>query len=101
MEYLKANGVDACGTIRSHRKCLPHDLKTNSNKARFEYDYPVTKQGIVLYKWKDNKSVFLVSNFHGTEPSAVSRTQKDESKKQFLCPAAVKDYNENMGARSR
>ena len=101
MEYLKANGVDACGTIRSHRKCLPHDLKTNSNKARFEYDYPVTKQGIVLYKWKDNKSVFLVSNFHGTEPSVVSRTQKDESKKQFLCPAAVKDYNENMVARSR
>ena len=97
MEYLKANGVDACGTIRSHRKCLPHDLKADSNMVRGEYDYRVTKQGIVFYKWKDNKSVFLVSNFHGTEASAVSRTQKDGSKKQFLCPAAVKEYNENMG----
>ena len=97
MEYLKANGVDACGTIRSHRKCLPHDLRADSNMVRGEYDYRVTKQGIVFYKWKDNISVFLVSNFHGTEASAVSRTQKDGSKKQFLCPAAVKEYNENMG----
>ena len=97
MEYLKASGVDACGTIRSHQTCLPHDLKADSNMACGEYDYRVTKQGIVFYKWKDNKSVFLVSNFHGTEPSAVSRTQKDGPKKQFLCPAAVKEYNENMG----
>ena len=62
--------------------------------ARGEYD---TKQGIVLFKWKDSKSLFLVSNFHGTEASAVSRTQKDGAKKQFHCPAAVKEYNENMG----
>lgn len=81
MEYLKANGVDACGTTLSHPKCLPHDLKADSNMACGEYDYRVTKQGIVFYKWKDNKSLFLVSNFHGTEPSSVSRTHKDGSKK--------------------
>ena len=81
MEHLKANGVDACGTIHSHQKGLPHDLKADSNMARGEYDCRVTKQGILLYKWKDNKSVFLVSSFHGTEASAVSRTKKDGSKK--------------------
>ena len=67
MEYLKANGVDACGRVRRHQKYLPHDLKADSNMARGGYDYRVTKQGIVLYKWKDKKSVILVSNFHGTE----------------------------------
>ena len=60
----------------------------------------VSQNGIVLYKWKDNKSVYLVSNFHGKEPSAVSRTQKDGFKKQFPCPTAVKEYNKNiMGGR--
>ena len=49
MEYLKANGFDACGTIRSHRKCLPHDLNADRNMAHGEHDYRVTKLGILLY----------------------------------------------------
>lgn len=51
---------------------------------------------ILYYKWKDNKSVHSVSNFHATTSSVVSRTQKDGSKKLFQCPTAVKEYNENM-----
>ena len=58
MEYLKANSVDACGTIWSHQKCLQHDLKADSNMARSEYHYRVAKQVIVFYKWKDNKPFF-------------------------------------------
>lgn len=50
MEYLKANGVDACGTIHSHLKWVPHDLKPDGNMAHGEYDYCVTKLGIVFYK---------------------------------------------------
>ena len=43
MEYLKANGVDACGTIRSHRKGLPLDLKADNNMMRGECDCRVSK----------------------------------------------------------
>ena len=77
LEYLKENGVDACGTVRAVRKALP--------------------VGLILFKWQDNKPVLVLSNFHGAEMSSVHRTQKDGSKLELPCPVAVRDYNENMG----
>ena len=46
----------------------------------------------MLYKWKDNKVVTLLSNFPGTGSTTVLRTQKDERRINFNCPVAVKDY---------
>lgn len=97
MENLKVDAFDACGTIFSHQKGLPLNLKGDNEMASGGYDYHVSKQGILYYKWKDKESVQLVSNFHGTDSSVVSRTQNDKSKKQFHCPTEVKEYNENMG----
>ena len=95
MEYLKENGVDACGTIRSSRKGLPVDLADNLERG--ECDYRVSKEGLVLFKWDDNKAVYVLSNFHGTSISHVKRTQKDGSKLEFTCPLSIKEYNEYMG----
>ncbi len=53
--------------------------------------------GLVFFKWQDNKPVFVLSNFHGTEISSVLRTQKDGSKSAFPSPAAIVDYNKHMG----
>ena len=97
MEYLKVNGVDACGTIRSNRKALPAGMKADKELDRGEFDYMVSKQGIVYFKWNDNSTVHAVSNFHGTDASVIQRTQKDGTKSQFPCPTAIKAYNAYMG----
>lgn len=95
MEYLKVKGVHAAGTIRTNRKGLPVGLDEDLDRG--ESDFRVSKDGLVLFKWEDNKSVFVLSNFHGTKISSVQRTQKDGSKAVFPCPDAVVDYNKHMG----
>ena len=85
------------GTVRTDRKSLPKNLKGDKLLQRGEFDHRVSDGGLVFYKWKDNKSVNVLPNFHGTESSTVSRTQKDGTRKEFGCPVAVKDYNTYMG----
>lgn len=41
--------------------------------------------------------VHFVSNFHGTEVTTVSLTEKNGSKSAVPCPQTVKDYNAFMG----
>ena len=50
-----------------------------------------------FFKWMDNRSVHLFSNFHGTESSEVRRKQRDGSQLDVKVPNIVKDYNSFMG----
>ena len=97
MEYLLHHQVYCCGTIRSDRKYLPKNLKTEKTLQRGEFDYCVSDGGLVFYKWKDNKVVTLLSNFHGTESATVLQTQKDGRRINFNCLVAIKVYNTYMG----
>lgn len=97
MEHLKQKKVWACGTIRSNRQNFPENLKADKELARGQFDHRVSNEGLSVYKWKDNKTVHLISNFHGTERVTINRTQKDGSKLEIGCPKAVKDYNKYMG----
>ncbi|XP_067141824.1 piggyBac transposable element-derived protein 3-like [Centruroides vittatus] len=94
-EYLKSQGVYACGTIRSNRAGLPK-LAIDKDLKRGEYDFRISDQGIAYFKWKDNRSVHLLSNYHGTEVVNVKRTQKDGTKLDVPAPLAIKDYNTHM-----
>ena len=71
MEYLLHHQVYCCGTIRSDRKYLPKNMKTEKTFQRGEFDYHVSDGGLVFYKWKDNKVVTLPSNFFGTESATI------------------------------
>ena len=62
---------------------------------RDDFDYRVAND-IVFYKWMDNKPITVVSNFHGTDTAKVSRRLRDNSKKEFDCPLAAKEYNMYM-----
>ena len=93
MQYLKANAVMACGTIRANRKGLPTGLIPDTGLQDGDFDHKVSIESLVCYKWKDSKVVYLLSNFHGTETTTVERTQKDATKKTIHCPVAIKDYN--------
>lgn len=94
MEYLKENGVNAAGTVRLSRKVLPIDMEKDLDRG--ECDHHVTKDGLAVFKWQDNKPIFVLSNLHGTDISSVKRTQKDGSKLPFPCPTAIVDYNKFM-----
>ena len=67
MEYLKENGINAAGTVRMNRKALPVGMEEGLERG--ESDHRVSKDGVTVFKWQDNKPVFVVSNFHGTEIS--------------------------------
>jgi hypothetical protein len=95
-EYLKANNVFACGTVRPNRKHLPQ-MKSDKELQRGEFDFKVTPQGISYFKWRDNRCVHLLSNFHGNESCTLRRKEKDGSEKDVPAPKIVKDYNGFMG----
>nr|XP_004210406.2 piggyBac transposable element-derived protein 4-like [Hydra vulgaris] len=97
MEYLLQHEVYCCGTIRSDRKYLPKNLKSDKMLQSGDFDYGVSAGRLVFYKWKDNKSVTILCNFHGTEHATVLRTQKDGTRKDFNCPISVKHYNTFIG----
>lgn len=75
LEKLKIEQTLACGTIRNNRKRLPNksQLKADKELARGDSEFRVSNQNIIFVKWMDNKAVTMVSNFHGTEISEVSR----------------------------
>ena len=91
---FETNCVNAVGTAQKIRNALP--IGMDEVLDRGESDHRVSKDGLVMFKWQDNKCASVLSNFHGTEISSVQRTQKDGSKFQFPCPEAVADYNKYM-----
>ena len=98
MEYLLHHQVYCCGTIRSHRKYLRKNLKTEKTLQRGEFDYRVYDGELVFYKWKDNKVVTLLFNFHVTE-SAIRKENLGVhgpiyDKKRGRCEVCAKDKQE-------
>ena len=67
MEYLKTRNVFACATIRSNRKYLPNNLTTDKVMNRGDFEYKVSAQEIVYFKWINSKPVYIISHFHDTE----------------------------------
>ena len=90
MEYLFSHKILRCGTLGTYKKYLPKNLSKDSDLKRGEYDY------IIVYKWRENKVVHVVSNLHGTEQSQVNRKSKDGTVSQVACPEAIKHYNTYM-----
>ena len=56
-----------------------------------DYDYRSTSSGITIFKWKDTKPVYFISNFYEVHETTVERKQKDGSHVFVTCPSLVKD----------
>lgn len=98
MADLLEHGVLACGTTRQHRIDFPKNFSDDKKLLRGQYEWQATVTGIVAMKWKDNKGINFLSNFHDpTQESHVNRKQKDGSSQIIICPQLVKDYNAHMG----
>ena len=96
MEYLLSHQVLSCGTF-TKRKYLPQDFIKDRCLKRGDFDYRISKDEIVVFKWKDNKPVHVISNYHGTDTSEIKRKNKDGTIPMICGPKAVKDYNAFLG----
>lgn len=83
------------GTIRSDRRNLPTQLE-DKNFKRDDFDYRIAHQDIAFFKWKDNREVHMLTNYHGNNISSVERTWKNGAKIQVSAPSIIKHYNDHM-----
>lgn len=100
-QFLAAKSIFAVGTVRldrfAHPK-LPSD-KEMKQQGRGSSAISVSKDGIVLTKWYDNKGVVVGSNFIGIGEKDYCR-RWDKTKKEYIQvprPESIKLYNNNMG----
>ncbi|KAE9522897.1 hypothetical protein AGLY_016708 [Aphis glycines] len=95
-KILKDNLIYAVGTVNASRKTLPK-LKNDKLILRGEYDWKISNTGIVMYKWKDNKCVHLLSSLHSPKDTGnVNRKSKDGNQKLVSCPKVLINCNKNM-----
>nr|CAI5825983.1 unnamed protein product [Callosobruchus analis] len=95
---LQKDNIYSCGTARKDRKWFPKDFVDDKNLKRGDFDWKVTETGILALKWKHNKAVHFLSNFHNPDDvESISRKQKDGSRIKYKCIKLVKDYNKHMG----
>lgn len=66
METLKQNNIHAVGTINLNRKYLPI-FKSDQSLKRGDVHWFTSNSGLAAIKWKDNRSVHILSNFHDPE----------------------------------
>ncbi|XP_008179688.1 piggyBac transposable element-derived protein 4-like [Acyrthosiphon pisum] len=88
--------IYACGTIRSNRKYLPNFLP-DKNLKRGDFDYFTSNHNIAVYKWMDNKPVYMISSLHSPNDTfQVKRKLKDGNTTMVPCPKVLIGYNINM-----
>lgn len=96
LKMLREYGIYACGTVVSNRRYLPK-LSDDKKLKQGQYEYLTSIDGITLFKWKDKRSVHILSNYHDpTITNSVQRRQKDGSTISVPCPTVLIDYNLNM-----
>ncbi|XP_030747068.1 piggyBac transposable element-derived protein 4-like [Sitophilus oryzae] len=96
MEELRQQNLYACGTVNSTRKNLPK-FKTDKELKRGDFDWYSSNTGLAAVKWRDRRSVHLLSNYHNPSSSTeVKRKEKDGMQVQVPCPIMLRDYNKNM-----
>ena len=102
VKKLKEKGIWYTGTVRENRLkgCHLKPEKEMKKQGRGDMDSLVdVDANIVALRWYDNKKVDVISSFVGEEPvTSVSRWDKKGKKKVDVpCPAAIHQYNKNMG----
>lgn len=64
---------------------------------RGQHDYRISDTNISILKWRDKRSVFILSNYHDPKNvGKVIRKERNGESVEVSCPEAVKDYNSNM-----
>jgi len=73
-------------------------------KDRGHIDHRYDKRGkVIVIRWHDNSPVTIASNVYGVQPVDKAKRWSNATKKeiQVTQPAAVKQYNANIGGTDR
>lgn len=93
---LKEKHILACGTVNYTRMFLPA-LNEDKKMKRGDFDWRMSDKNILYVKWKDNRSVYFLSNMHDpNDVDTAKRREKNGSLTDIPCPKLVKDYNSHM-----
>ncbi|KAK9703623.1 hypothetical protein QE152_g29249 [Popillia japonica] len=77
---------------------MPSNLPADKTLKKGDYDFRQSNMVISFYKWRDNRIVYVASNYHGNERSSVSRKQNDGTSISVVYPLSIKDYNNSAHA---
>lgn len=91
-ELLIAEKTDLVGTMRSNRKNLPKEIRTEKLKKGKIIAFQKGK--MCALKWKDKKDICMLSTIHNATTESVTSTK---TKKVKVKPSVVVDYNRHMG----
>uniref|UniRef100_A0A4W6C6T3 PiggyBac transposable element-derived protein domain-containing protein n=1 Tax=Lates calcarifer TaxID=8187 RepID=A0A4W6C6T3_LATCA len=103
VRYLRDHNCRYTGTARDNRIRNPplKAIKEMEKKAvpRGTYDYVTSDDGILAVRWKDTRTVTLLSTDMGVEPmsSVIRYCSETKMKEPVSCPAVIRSYNANMG----
>uniref|UniRef100_A0A3B3H8F7 PiggyBac transposable element-derived protein domain-containing protein n=1 Tax=Oryzias latipes TaxID=8090 RepID=A0A3B3H8F7_ORYLA len=103
VRYLRDHNCRYTGTARENRIGKPplRTIKEMEKKTvpHGTCDYVTSDDGILAVRWKDNKTVTLLSTDMGVGPMSTGIRYCSETKKRepVSCPAVIRSYNANMG----
>ncbi|XP_034018956.1 piggyBac transposable element-derived protein 3-like [Thalassophryne amazonica] len=101
--YLRVHKCRYTETARDNRIRKPplKSIKEMDKKVvpRGICDYVTSDDGILAVRWKDKKTVTLLSTDMGVVPmsSVIRYCSETKMKEPVSCPAVIKSYNANMG----
>ncbi|XP_049782393.1 piggyBac transposable element-derived protein 3-like [Schistocerca cancellata] len=101
VQLLLDRNIFQTGTVMANRiKKVASKFKRDQELQRGQWDeYVREDQEICALKWKDNKSVTLLSSCIGSEPEGTCKRwcNTEKAKVSVKQPAIIKSYNRNMG----
>lgn len=72
-------------------------LKEDKDLQRGQHDYRISDTNVSILKWRDKRSVFILSNYHDPKNvGKVTRRERNGETVEISCPEAVIDYNSHM-----
>lgn len=101
LDRLTQLGLHGTGTIMMNRVRERKNLnfKVDNKMTRGESQQFVCDDDLALIKWKDNKSVMMISNCTGADTTSLVK-RWDKASKTYVdvtCPKVISNYNSYMG----
>ncbi|XP_028659115.1 piggyBac transposable element-derived protein 2-like [Erpetoichthys calabaricus] len=99
LQYILAEkDIRACGMVRANRRNMPNCLPIDKNMKRGDIS-AASSRGIACVKWKDSRSVVMLSNFISPIPTITvkRRVAGSANKVDVRCPLVIQKYNQHMG----